>query len=94
MHWEDELPEYIVLKTIRACIQDIRRAIGNQDHVLKGHMQNITLSETQYRGTVGKESGETHLLILESLLERQEATGCPPRDIDAGGIHLGKLVLT
>ena len=33
---------------------------------------------------IWKELGETHLLILESLPERQEAAGAPPGDTDTG----------
>ena len=35
--------------------------------------------------------GKTYLLILKSLSERQGATGADPRDIDAGGSHLGNF---
>lgn len=45
---------------------------------LKGHVQNLGMfsvpAEKQWHG---KEPSETHLLILESLLERQEAAGTP-----------------
>ena len=37
--------------------------------------------------------GQTHLLILDSFPERQEASGAPPRDIDAGGNHFWEFIL-
>ena len=37
--------------------------------------------------------GQTHLLILESLLERQEETGAHPRDINTGSSHCSELNL-
>ena len=37
--------------------------------------------------------GQTQLLILESLLKRQEATGAHPGDIDTDGSHFGELIL-
>ena len=38
--------------------------------------------------------GQTHLLILESLLEKQGATATPPGDIETGGSHSGELFST
>ena len=35
--------------------------------------------------------GQTTLLILENLLESQEATRTPLGDIDAGSSHFGEL---
>ena len=40
-----------------------------------------------------KSLGQTYLLILENLPERQEATGAPRGDIDTGGSNLGELVI-
>ena len=37
--------------------------------------------------------GQTYLLILESLLERQEATGAHPGDTDTGSSHCEQCVL-
>lgn len=36
---------------------------------------------------------ETHVLILESLQEREEVTEAHPGNADAGGSHLGEHVL-
>lgn len=37
--------------------------------------------------------GQTHLLILENLLERQEATGAQPGDIETSDSHYWELIL-
>ena len=51
----------------------ILRVGGNRDSTLKGHTQNPTHSGTQGRSSQFERSlGETHLLILESLMERQD----------------------
>ena len=36
---------------------------------------------------------QTHLLILESLSEREEATEASPWDIDTGSTHFGEVLL-
>ena len=43
--------EFIVLKASRTCIQESRRAVGSRYSALKRFMQNLTLSETQYKST-------------------------------------------
>ena len=76
---------------------------------LKGCTQNLTGSEFLHKGSNLKGSYQTHLLILERLSERQEATGiCPGyrdagesfwgsvfyhKDADAGKHHFGVLSL-
>ena len=42
LHQEDELPEYLALKSSRAYIWESWRSIGNRDSTLKGHAQNLT----------------------------------------------------
>ena len=37
--------------------------------------------------------GQTNLLMLKILLERQEVTAAYPGDIDTSGSHLGELLL-
>ena len=36
---------------------------------------------------------QTHLLILENLSEREEATEASPWDIDTGSTHFGEVLL-
>ena len=38
--------------------------------------------------------GQTHLLILENLLERQEATGAHLGDIETSDSHYWELILS
>lgn len=38
------------MRANRACIWESRRAVGNIDPILTGHMQNLTCSESQCRG--------------------------------------------
>ena len=39
------------------------------------------------KAVIWKEPGSDELAALESLLERQDATGAHPGDIDTGGSH-------
>ena len=65
------------------------------DSTLKGHTQNLTHSGTQSRSSNLKKSlGQNPLLVLESLLERQEVTGAHSRDKDTGRSHFEAPVLT
>ena len=73
LHQEDKLPGRLTLKASRAYFWESQRAVGNRDSTLKGHTQNPTHSGTQGRSSQFERSlGETHLLILESLMERQD----------------------
>ena len=51
LHWEDGPPEHLAVRANRACIWESRRAVGNIDPILTGHMQNLTCSESQCRGS-------------------------------------------
>lgn len=61
--------------------------------LLKGTHKNLTCSKAQSRGS--RCVGQTHLLLLKSLPERQEATGTPLEGGDAGGdlTIWGELIL-
>lgn len=54
LHQEDEPPKSLALKASRAYVQENKRAVGNRDTTLKGHMQNLTCSETQCRSSTLK----------------------------------------
>ena len=58
---------------------------------LKGYTQNLTGSEFLHKGSNLKGSYQTHLLTLERLSERQEATGICPGDSDAGESFWGSV---
>ena len=61
--------------------------VGNGDPTLKGYTQNLTHSETHGRNherNFERNMDQTHLLILESLQERQEAIETHPGDADSG----------
>ena len=51
LHWEDEPPEYLALKTSMAYTWESWRVKGNRDSTFKGHIQNLTCSESQNRGS-------------------------------------------
>ena len=65
LHQEHE-PEFLALKDSRACIQENQR-LQETDSPLKGHVPNQKQLE---RSLI-----QTHLLVLERLPERQEASG-------------------
>ena len=76
------------LKASRAHIQESQRAVKNRNFALKVVCK---ISSTE----AGSESSlnQSHLLILENLLEKQEATVNFPGDIDADSSHFGELIL-
>ena len=65
-----------------------------RDSTLQGCTQNLTHSESQLRGGTLK-MGQTHLLILENLPEREGATRTPPADWQQpfGGVHCNTWTL-
>lgn len=84
-------PEHLVLKANRACIQETHRSTGNRYFTLKGHMQNLTSSESQHKDSDLKEVWVRH--NCWSLQERQKAIGTLTGHIDTSGSHLGELLL-
>ena len=97
LHQEDKLPGRLTLKASRAYFWESQRAVGNRDSSLKGHTQNPTHSGTQGRSSQFERSlGQTHLLILESLLERwdvMELITWGPGDPDTDSSHFEELIL-
>ena len=59
------------------------RAVGTRDFIQNLHSK----SEAQLRKNNMRILGQTHLLILESLLEKQEATGTPLGERDVHDDH-------
>ena len=60
---------------------------------LTAHMQSLTCSRTQgQKQSFPRSLGQTHLQILENLLEWQEAAGAHPEH-RRGHSHLGVLFL-
>lgn len=49
LHWKDEPPICLALKTNRAYIWERGRAVGNQDSILEGFVHNFTVSNFQCR---------------------------------------------
>ena len=72
--WEEEFLENQTLKASGIWLQDFGRTGGNRDSTLGGHTQSSVCV-----GTQGKEQwphrrlNQTYLLVLEGLLQRQEA---------------------
>ena len=62
------------MKANRACTQE-RQRLWERDSTLTGITQNFTHSAPSAEALVLRQSYNTHLLILESLPERQEASG-------------------
>jgi len=93
------------LKTSGACVKESFRATGNRDSDLRGCAQNHACSKSHCRGVNLNNLSQAHLLILESLMERQEAMGLSLgmetreaavtgsvfhcKTTDAGGYHFG-----
>ena len=66
LHQEEESPECLTLKVSGAYVEDSQSTVGNRD----SNFKRLTLW--------GLSADQTCLLILESFLERQEATGAYP----------------
>ena len=78
LHWGNEPPEHLALKTCKTYIWKGLRATGNRHSTLTGacakrHILQVPGERQQFE----KRLGQTHMLILDSLPERQEATGLP-----------------
>ena len=71
------------MKTSGAYVWESERAIGNRDSTLKEHMQILTDSKSQHKGSGLQERGSDPLAD----------PGDPPGDGDAGSSHLGELIL-
>ena len=61
-------------------------------HCERMHAKFHMLQDPWQRQQFERSLGHTHLLILESLLEKQKAMKIPPGDIDAGRSHFRDLV--
>ena len=53
------------------------------------HISKVLVLQQKFESILG----QTHLLILENLLERQEATGAQPGDIETSDRHYWELIL-
>ena len=49
LFWEDELPEYLTLRSVGSFFLSYQMAGGNRNFTLKGHTQSLTCSGTQGR---------------------------------------------
>ena len=59
--------------------------MGNETLLLKGAHKISLLWEPGQKQLFERSLGQTHLLIMESLLKGQEATGAQPGATDTGG---------
>lgn len=69
-----------------------RRGYRNKDSTLKVHAQNLNPSSPSKETVILKDSG-SGTLILDSFLEKPEATEFPLGDIDAGHSYFEELIL-
>ena len=61
---------------------------------LKGTHKSLHAPRPRADAVIWKETGsDSPADLRESLLQRQEATGAHPRDVDACGSHFVKLIL-
>lgn len=88
----EESLELLSLKASWICIQRAGGAIGNKDSTHKGHAQNLNPSSSREEAVILKDS-RSGSLILESLLEKPEATETPLGDTGTGDSHFGELIL-
>lgn len=86
--WEDEPPTYLILKGRGAYIGENQVTVGNRDSSLKVHPQNHTQSK---KHSLKSSPSQTHLLILETLLEIQKEMRNRFEDIDVGRSKFGQL---
>ena len=57
------------------------------------HTKSHMLHDPGQKEYFDRSLGQTYLLILDSLPERQEATAAHSGDIGTGGSHFGELIL-
>ena len=71
------------------------RTLGSEDQwgLLQGELEGHHIFQDPEQKQFEKCLGQTHLLILESLQEQQEATGTHLGDRDADSSHFGELIL-
>ena len=69
-----------------------QEGMESRDPILKGHGQKLNPSSPSEEAVILKDSG-SGTLILESLLDKPEATESPLRDLDTGHSHFGELIL-
>lgn len=69
------------------------RHAGELETLGKVHIKYHILLDPARKQSYERSLGLIHLLILESLLKRQETTGIPHRGINAGGCRFWKLAL-
>lgn len=63
--------------------------MGNKDSLLKGAHKVPPALGPRVEQRFERSLGQTHLLILENLLDRKAETGAYPGDTDTGGSYLG-----
>ena len=61
--------------------------------LLRAHTNSRILWDPEQKQWFERSLGQTSLLTLKSLLERQEATAAHPGNVDTGSSHFGELVL-
>ena len=73
------------------------RALRKRDSICKWLMQKFMCSEILYRvmgsAVIWKLLGQTHLLIMESFLEKQKTNRVSPGDTDPGSSHFWEAIL-
>lgn len=84
LHQEDELPKCLVLKARVAYFLETQGSVGNRDFTFKGRTHNLTHQDPGQKQWFEGSLGQTSLLTLKSLPERQEATGAHSGDIGTG----------
>lgn len=81
------------MKPSRAYFWESQRIVGNRDSIFRETHKISHALGFRAEGIIGKNLRQTHLLILDSFPERQEATGVHHRDTDPDSSHCGALIL-
>ena len=92
-HQEDKLPERLALKISRAHFWESQRAVGSSNSILKCVHKISHGPRPTAEAVIWKELKSDPCADLESLSERQEATGAHPEFVDTGSSHFGEFVL-
>ena len=93
--WEEETSVNLAYKASRFWSQDFHRTGGNRNSTIGGHTQGIMCTRTQGKKQwPHKRLGQTYLLVLEGLLQRQGASvaNCKDEDTDSSSSDEYSLV--
>ena len=90
-----QVPGNLGFEGLQGLISGVTESWGKQrHHSERAHTKFHTLWDPGQKRSFEKSPGQTHLLTLEGLLKRQEATGAHLGDIETSDSHYWELILS